>query len=62
MPICPKGKISKGRRDKRRAQSWKITTATLIKCPSCGELTLPHRVCKACGNYKGSKRIEVAGE
>ena len=56
MAICPKGKISKGRRDKRRAQSWKISTATLINCPSCNELTLPHRVCKSCGNYK---RVEV---
>ena len=56
MAICPKGKISKGRRDKRRAQSWKISTATLIKCPSCQELTLPHKVCKSCGNYK---RVEV---
>jgi len=56
MAICPKGKISKGRRDKRRAQSWKISTATLVKCPSCNELTLPHRACKSCGNYK---RVEV---
>ena len=59
MAICPKGKISKGRRDRRRAQSWKITTLTLIKCPSCNELTLPHRACKACGNYKKSKVVNV---
>ena len=52
MAICPKGKISKGRRDRRRAQSWKIPTATLVSCQSCGELILPHRACKACGNYK----------
>jgi len=54
--ICPKGKISKGRRDKRRAQNYKITAPNLAKCPSCGELILPHRACKLCGNYK---RVEV---
>jgi len=61
MAICPKGKTSKGRRDKRRAQSWKISTATLVKCPSCGELTLPHRACKACGNYKRAEVLKVKG-
>jgi large subunit ribosomal protein L32 len=54
--ICPKKKHSAARRDKRRAQSFKIAKATLINCPSCGEYALPHRVCKACGNYK---RVEV---
>ena len=54
--ICPKGKISKGRRDKRRAQSWRISMPTLIKCPSCSELSLPHRACKSCGHYK---KVEV---
>jgi len=59
MAICPKGKISKGRRNKRRAQSWKISTATLVKCPSCSELTIPHRVCKACGNYQRKQILNV---
>jgi len=56
MSICPKGKVSKGRRNKRRAQSWQISSATLIKCPSCGELALPHRACRSCGTYK---KVEV---
>jgi len=59
MAICPKGKISKGRRNKRRAQSWKISSVALIKCPSCGELTMPHRACKACGNYKRAEVLKV---
>lgn len=50
MSICPKNKSSKGRRDKRRA-NWKMTAPTLVKCPTCGELMMPHRVCKACGSY-----------
>jgi large subunit ribosomal protein L32 len=52
MPICPKGKISKARRDKRRAQTWKISMPGIVECTNCGELTLSHRVCKACGVYK----------
>ena len=50
MSICPKNKSSKGRRDKRRA-NWKMTAPTLVKCSKCGELMVPHRVCKNCGSY-----------
>ena len=58
MPICPKGKLSKRRRDKRRAQSWKIAMPTLNGCSKCGELMMAHKVCKACGSY--NKRTIVA--
>ncbi len=51
MAICPKGKTSKARRDKRRAQTWKISLPSLVNCSKCGELMKSHRVCKACGNY-----------
>ena len=47
MSICPKGKMSKSKRDKRKAQSWKISTPTLVACSKCGELMMPHRVCKS---------------
>jgi large subunit ribosomal protein L32 len=50
MSICPKNKSSKGRRDKRRA-NWKMSAPTLVKCSKCGELMVPHRVCKNCGSY-----------
>ena len=49
----PKSKVSKARRDKRRSSHWKLTAPELIKCPKCGELYVPHRVCKACGTYNG---------
>ena len=29
------------------------------KCPKCGEMIKPHRVCPKCGNYKGNKVVEV---
>ncbi|MDR1913926.1 MAG: 50S ribosomal protein L32, partial [Clostridiales bacterium] len=49
MSICPKGKHSKARRDKRKAQSWKIPMANLVVCVRCGELMQSHRVCRSCG-------------
>ena len=50
MSICPKNKSSKARRDKRRA-NWKMTAPALVKCSKCGELMVPHRVCKNCGMF-----------
>ncbi|MGI6071908.1 MAG: 50S ribosomal protein L32 [Lachnospiraceae bacterium] len=59
MSICPKNKTSKARRDKRRA-NWKMSTPNLAVCSTCGELVMPHRVCKSCGSY--NKRVIVASD
>ena len=56
MSICPKNKSSKGRRDKRRA-NWKMAAPNLVKCSKCGELMMPHRVCKNCGTYNKKEII-----
>lgn len=56
----PKNKVSKARRDKRRA-NWKLTAPNLVECPQCHELKLPHRVCPNCGQYKGKEVIKVEG-
>ena len=58
MSICPKNKTSRGRRDKRRA-NWQMSATSLVKCPKCGELMLPHRVCKACGSYNKREIVTV---
>lgn len=58
MSICPKNKSSKGRRDRRRA-NWKMSAPTLVKCSKCGELMVPHRVCKNCGSYNKKEIISV---
>ena len=50
----PKRKTSKARRDKRKA-NWKLTAPNLATCTKCGELTMPHHACKACGTY--NKRV-----
>lgn len=56
--VVPKGKVSKSRRDKRRA-NWKLTVPGMVECPQCGALKLPHRACRACGTYKGREVISV---
>lgn len=54
----PKRKVSKARRDKRRA-NWKLTAPNLGTCEKCGEPVMRHRVCKACGTYKNKAVLEV---
>ncbi|MGI6308752.1 MAG: 50S ribosomal protein L32 [Dethiobacteria bacterium] len=54
----PRGKISKSKRDKRRA-NWKIELPGLAKCSQCHEIKLPHRVCPLCGYYKGKEVVKV---
>ena len=58
VSICPKNKSSKARRDKRRA-NWKMSAPNLVKCSKCGELMMPHRVCKACGSYNKREIVTV---
>jgi large subunit ribosomal protein L32 len=55
----PKKKTSKARRNKRRAHDA-LRAPGLVPCPTCGAPTLPHRVCKECGSYKGRTVTEVA--
>ena len=52
----PKRKISKSKRDKRRA-AWMETLSSeqLTKCANCGEPKQPHRACRSCGYYKGQQ-------
>ena len=56
----PKRKTSKARRDTRRNNVWKLATPGLVKCPKCGELKLPHQVCKAFGSYNGREVLKVS--
>ena len=59
MGIAPKRRISKARRDKRRASVWKLDAPAFSKCTQCGELKLPHRVCPNCGFYDGKEVVKV---
>jgi len=55
----PKKKVSKSRRDKRRA-NWKLEAPALVVCPQCHEPKAPHRACPKCGFYRGRKAIMVS--
>ncbi len=57
----PKRKLSKGRRDRRRAHDA-LQVTQLVQCSNCGEMRLPHTVCPNCGYYKGREVIEVEKE
>ena len=53
----PKSKISKSRRNMRRAHDA-LRAAAFNECPNCGELKRPHHVCSACGHYDGREVVE----
>jgi large subunit ribosomal protein L32 len=54
----PKRKLSKGRRDRRRAQD-SIVANNLVQCSNCGEMRLSHTVCPKCGHYQGKEIISM---
>ena len=57
----PKRKVSKSRRDNRKA-NWKISTPSIVDCPHCHEKKIAHQVCKNCGYYDGQERIVIDKE
>ena len=61
MGPLPKRKLSKGRRDRRRAHDA-LTPPNLIQCSNCGEMRLSHTVCSNCGYYDGREVIAVEKE
>ncbi|MEM9556269.1 MAG: 50S ribosomal protein L32 [Acidobacteriota bacterium] len=54
----PKRRISRTRRDKRRAHDH-LKQPNVSTCSNCGEAKRSHRVCPACGHYRGREVIEV---
>lgn len=34
-----------------------LTAVGTTKCTNCGEMIRPHRVCPACGFYKGKEEV-----
>ncbi len=59
----PKKRTSVSRKGLRRAgQHHRLYRKFPIGCPSCGELSLPHKVCGFCGTYKNVKYFETAND
>lgn len=57
----PARKVSKTSQRTRRAH-MALTAKATTKCPNCGAIIKPHRVCKECGEYKGKKVIKEDAE
>lgn len=55
----PKRKPSKSRIRMRRAYNSVLKLPQIQKCPQCDEPYVPHRVCPACGFYKGRQVITI---
>lgn len=55
----PKRKMSKARRDQRRA-NWKLTAPGFVSCPQCHEPMMPHHVCPECGYYDGKEVVKAS--
>ncbi|MBL7661828.1 50S ribosomal protein L32 [bacterium] len=49
---APKKKMSKSRRDMRRAHDG-LTSSMYVTCSSCGEPKMRHQICPHCGIYRG---------
>jgi large subunit ribosomal protein L32 len=61
MGPLPKRKVSKSRRNRRRAHDA-LSLNHLVMCESCGEFHIAHRVCPKCGTYRGETVMEVKSE
>ncbi len=57
----PKRKLSKGRRDRRRAHDA-LTSPSLVQCAHCGEMIPSHTVCPLCGYYQGREVLHIEKE
>ena len=57
----PFRKVSKTRKRMRRTH-YKIEANGTVKCPKCGEMIRPHRVCPECGFYKGKQVVKKDAE
>jgi large subunit ribosomal protein L32 len=55
MSAVPKRKVSKSRKNMRRAHHF-LTSPASAACPKCGEPRAPHRVCRFCGSY-GDRQV-----
>lgn len=54
----PKYKTSRSRTRRRRSH-LALVPISLSECPRCHEPKLPHRVCTACGTYRGREVLKI---
>lgn len=59
MTPLPKRKLSRGRRDRRRASAYRLELPEMTRCPQCGEAVLAYHVCPHCGTYRRVKVLDL---
>ncbi|OGW87429.1 MAG: 50S ribosomal protein L32 [Omnitrophica bacterium RIFCSPHIGHO2_02_FULL_46_11] len=57
----PKRRHSNTRTRLRRTHD-RVKLKSLAKCPNCGHLAIPHRICVQCGYYRGRQVITIAAK
>ena len=60
MFAVPFRKVSKTRKRMRRSHNA-MEIPGMTKCPSCGEMIKPHRVCPKCGSYNIDYLTRIIG-
>ncbi|HEY2409267.1 MAG TPA: 50S ribosomal protein L32 [Polyangiaceae bacterium] len=55
----PKRRLSSSKGKMRRANHDKVSAPNLVPCTNCSAPTVPHRVCAACGFYKGRAVVKT---
>ena len=58
----PKRRKSSSKRNMRRAQHDKVEAPNIVPCPNCSAPMVSHRVCAACGHYKGRAILKGGSE
>jgi len=58
----PKRKMSRVRRDRRRAHYLRLRMPHMAPCAKCHTLKLSHHVCPNCGTYKGTQVLAQEDE
>ncbi len=61
MGPLPKRKVSRSRRNRRRAHDA-LSLRHLVRCDNCNEYKPAHHVCPHCGTYNGHEVIEIEEE
>jgi large subunit ribosomal protein L32 len=61
MGPLPKRKVSKTRRNKRRAHDH-LSLRHLVRCEECNEYKPAHHVCPHCGSYRGREVLVIEEE
>jgi large subunit ribosomal protein L32 len=54
--------MSSSKSKMRRAQHDRVGAPNLVPCANCSAPCLPHRICGACGHYKGKAVLVTAAD